>query len=376
MNLRSLAFPVLISASFATACGGSSSGGGFTSAGGTTGTGMNVPLDDVPAMYAAALCDAYLDCAGPLLEVFQPGEDCTALNTARIDDSFGPVQDAIDADRIVYDGTHIEACVNDIRGRSCAQLLERETPECEAALRGTVALGDDCTLNEECVGSAFCKVEAACPGVCTALLGAGEDCTESNQCASGLECGDDQICVEPAGPGDVCQGGEADCAPGYLCAGANEDNNTSGNCRTFDEVFTVGSGQPCSFFDGELCQTNLVCEIQSIDAMTGITAICAAKKGAGQPCRVAIPDQCPNDQYCAVVPNTLEGTCTARPAAGQPCAPSALDDNALTICIQGTQCDDGTCRARARLGQSCTVDAVCLSEHCLNGTCVNATTCE
>jgi hypothetical protein len=337
---------------------------------------MNVPLDDVPAMYAAALCDAYQDCAGELLQVFQPGEDCTALNTSRIDDSFGPIQDAIDADRIVYDGTHLEACVNDIRGRSCAELMNRETPECEAALRGTVALGGECTLNEECVGSAFCKVEAACPGVCSELLAAGEDCTESNQCASGLECADDQTCTAPAGPGDVCKGGEPDCSIGYLCAGADDKANTSGNCCTYDEVFTVATGQPCSFFDGELCQTNLVCEIQSFDAMAGIVAMCAPKKGSGQPCRLAIPDQCPTDEYCVIVPDTLEGTCTPRPGAGAPCGPSALDENAPIICVAGTACDGGTCRARAHLGQSCTTDTVCLSEHCNNGTCVSENACE
>jgi hypothetical protein len=337
---------------------------------------MNVPLDDVPAMYAAALCDAYQDCAGPLLEVFQPGEDCTALNTARIDDSFGPIQDAIDADRIVYDGTHLEACVNDIRGRSCAELMDRETPECEAALRGTVALGGECTLNEECIGSAFCKFDTACPGVCSELLGAGEDCTESNQCASGLDCADDQTCTAPAGPGDVCKGGEPDCGIGYLCAGADDNANTSGNCRTYDEVFTVATGQPCSFFDGELCQTNLVCEIQSFDAMDGIVATCAPKKGSGQACRLAIPDQCPTDEYCVIVPDTLEGTCTPRPGAGAPCGPSALDENAPIICVAGTACDGGTCRARAHLGQSCTTDTVCLSEHCDNGTCVSESACE
>jgi hypothetical protein len=182
-----------------------------------------------------------------------------------------------------------------------------------------------------------------------------------------------QQCEAPAGAGDLCQAGEPDCEPGFFCAGADENSDQPGNCRTYEEVFSAGLGEACSFQEGTLCQTNLACVIE-IDAVTGMVGgTCAAKVGSGQACGLAIPSQCPDSEYCTGTVTMLEGTCMPKPEAGEACVPGLGDD---FVCAVGTRCDGGTCRPLAQLGQSCIEDAVCLSERCVGGSCVSDSACE
>jgi hypothetical protein len=135
-------------------------------------------------------------------------------------------------------------------------------------------------------------------------------------------------------------------------------------------------GEPCDLVGGALCQPGLVCEIQSFDTM-GIVSVCAEKVASGRPCRLAGPDECPVDEYCDATVTNLEGACVAKPTAGEPCAMSPFSaDPAARFCAPETRCDGGTCRPLAQLGASCMTDAVCLSEACRGGQCVNANACE
>ena len=335
----------------------------------------SVPLEDLPATYAGAACEAYTNCLGPLFDVFLAGEDCVTNFGKRVDEQLPDFQQAIDDGRVAYHGDQVAACAADLRSRECAELQQRGSGPCEAVFTGTVALGESCSLDEECAGGAFCDFGATCPGTCRELAAEGDECNEDDDCASGLVCSDaDQICEEPAGPGDVCQGGNADCALGYMCAGADEDMNQPGNCRAYDEVFSAGDGDTCDPDNGVLCQSGLTCQIEAI--ADPLEWSCAQKVGSGDTCRPAFPDQCPDDEYCNVPPamialGMIDGTCEPRPGAGDPCG--GLESN---VCAPNLRCNGGTCKALTEIGGGCMVDAVCYSEHCVDGECASANSCE
>jgi hypothetical protein len=328
-------------------------------------------------MYGEALCEAFEACIGPLFDIFIAGEDCVDLNTRRIEDDFGGITQAVESGRATYDGTKMAACVQAISSKTCAELADREIPECEAALDGAVALGDDCTSNVECEGTAYCKFADTCPGTCSALEAEGNPCAANDQCASGLNCSKRlNTCEQPAGPGDLCEGmTDPECELGLFCAGAND--TMPGHCRTIDEVFTGAVGEPCDLVAAELCQPELVCEIQSVSDM-GIVSVCAEKVGSGRPCRLAGPDQCPANEYCNATLLNLEGSCTPRPGAGDPCVASPFSAKPEDrFCGPNTRCDDlGTCSPLGELGSVCAGNAVCLSENCQDLRCVSASTCE
>ncbi len=339
-----------------------------------------VPLEEVPAKYAAALCKAYSACMGPLVEVFLPGEDCTERTTDAIEDGFGSIEAAVDAKRIKYDGAKVEDCLADLGQRSCDELLLREPDACSHVLEGTLAEGEDCSQSEECAGLTYCNFASSCPGTCTALETTGGACKRDSQCASGLVCSEmTERCVTPAGAGDACGGAEPACAPGYFCQGANEDEGTSGNCRGYDEVFAGGAGDACDIVKNEFCQSDLSCAIDAVGADSVLEASCTAQVGSGEACKIAVPDMCPADEYCnvpAALPITLEGTCTSRPEAGEPCGLATPFAKEGTLCAAYARCDAGTCRALAGLGESCETKAVCLSENCESGACVSGDACE
>lgn len=349
----------------AVACGSSSDGSGLSS-----GSDEAVPLEEVPGLYADAACEAYLSCLGAIAEIFLGGEDCATRVTRQLEEEWPRIEDAVEQGRVEYHGDAIEACAEEIRGRSCAALSEREA--CPEGLDGTVAIGDDCSLSAECKGNAYCNFDSSCPGTCRALESAGAACQDDDQCTSGLFCSDETgRCVVPAGDGEACQGGEPDCALGLFCAGADEDTNTSGECRPIDGVFGRLSGEDCDFEAGQLCVKNLVCQVDSVDT-DGLHLSCASPVGSGEPCRIAIPDQCPGDEYCDVPMDMLEGTCRPRPGAGEACATTGVG----TYCEAYTRCDGGTCRDLANLGERCSSDEVCLSEHCDGTACVSQDQCQ
>jgi hypothetical protein len=229
-------------------------------------------------------------------------------------------------------------------------------------------------MNEECAGNRYCKFDSECPGTCSDREPAGAACESDSNCASGLVCSTvTERCEEPAGPGEACQHGEPDCAPGYACAGGSEDENRPGICRTYAETFSRREGESCDPVGGTLCAAPAVCRVDAVlpDAGT-IQATCSERVEAGAPCNLAFPSACPAGQYCDVPAASLEGTCKPRPAAGQPCGREFTPD----VCAAYARCDGTTCRALANLGDSCSDDDVCYSEHCVNGTCAGSEGCD
>ena len=355
--LRLVPFALMVG--LAPACGGDSDGN----------SPAPVPLEELPAKYASALCAAYDNCWGDLLEVFRPGEDCAANTTTRIDEELATLPAAIDAGRVKYDGTKVQACLDEVAAAGCEFLIEREAEACELVFEGTVAAGGDCERNEECEGDQYCDSSDACPGTCSPLEQAGGPCTGDSDCTGGLKCGAAALCVAPAQAGEACKGGEPDCVDGYFCLGNDDAQNMPGECVPISEAFVGEEGDECS---GEgLCALDLSCHITMFAPVSGE---CTQRVGSGDPCGFAIPDQCPADEYCTgVTLLTPEGTCTSKPEAGEPCGTNLL--GVANVCAPDTRCDAGMCRDLAHLGEECTVSTTCYSDSCVDGGCVPSNSC-
>ncbi len=358
----------LVAGTLAVGCGGGDGGGGG-------GGGGSVTIDELPAGFAGAMCAALDECMGALVDVFLGGNDCvTQFQNGFEDAAFQNLKDAIDAGRVVYDPAKAGDCIDAIEALGCGALGNQLPDVCEEALAGTVAEGGDCGLDQECVGDAFCdRAGDACPGTCTARSAAGAECGSDDHCQSGLVCGDSSRCVEPAGPGETCEGASApDCEVGLLCIGS--DGDTPGTCRGIDEVLVGDAGDACDFESGMLCREGLSCVVQGFTPGVGPELTCAAEVGAGAACRVGVPDQCPAGQYCAgtdLMTLMFEGTCAPLPGDGEPCAGGLLGAG----CAGGHACIEDTCRLIQRNGGSCTDDGQCYSGNCEGGACVPDAAC-
>lgn len=345
------------------ACGSSSSDGGGA---------KNVPLSDVPPLYADALCSALEACLGGVMDSFLGGADCREVTTARIQDDFASLSQAVADGRAKYDGTKIQACASAIEALGCA--IDQAPEACVSALDGTVAVGDDCTRDYECKGSdTYCKVGSSCPGTCAQRESAGAGCSDDDHCAVGLKCTLGK-CAAPATAGQACGGSAGtECAMGLLCSGG--DDGEVGTCLDVDTAFSAKEGEDC-FTNAKFCELELRCTVEGYDPVAqAVIAKCRKPVAAGAACNPGFPDPCPTGQYCSRPSATsFDGTCSASPTAGQPCASDLSNEPA--ICAPGLACDGGTCRALQNLGGPCQNPAACYSEKCDGGKCVPGNGCE
>jgi len=362
----------------AAACGGSdfSNQQGDSGSAGNGGGGeasnpeRGITVDELPGKYAAAFCEVFTGCVGDLWGIYRPGEQCIKDFQPAVSEAFAPLSDAIDAGRVKYDGTKVQSCLDDITGRDCAALSERQPASCKVAMAGTVKRGEDCTLDQECEGDQYCKIGSSCPGTCAAYESAGGVCGSDDNCKSGLVCGDNGHCVTPAKGGEACDEGEPKCAAGFICLGQDAAAKKPGTCYAIAEALSGNEGDACSF-DGHLCKGDLSCEITSIAPLGGK---CVPKVAASAACHAALPDECPSDQYCVLGTNPLlPGTCQPKPKAGEKCA-KGLGDSLL--CAPYARCDDGVCREIAHAGEDCTQNDTCYSSHCVDGACVTGNSCQ
>jgi hypothetical protein len=336
-------------------------------------TENNVSIEDAPRVLSRAACAALESCFGSSYTLFLGGEDCETSVRDQFEEALDSAASAIEAGKLQYSERRLQACADSVRRAGCDFELAFESPTCLGALDGTVELGGDCSSTQECRGAAFCKSAGTCPGTCMARSGLASVCEDSSECERGLDCTRERRCRPPAALGAACGGdGEPDNCKGGLCIGADAEADVSGECQRASEVFSATAGEPC-LLNGTLCADGLVCTITAGGAAP--ETACAARVASGAACRVAIPDQCPAEEYCAVAAGQLEGTCIQRPRVSEACAPGPFADSD-PVCAPFTRCENGTCRARQRLGGSCQSDDVCLSETCLRGKCALEGACE
>ena len=115
----------------------------------SSGSAGAIAFDALPAKYAAAACTAYQNCSGPILvSLFLNGADCASSIAPQLENgAFALMQQKIAAGTIRYDGNKAQACLDALSKLSCDGLLQRDQPECLAALDGLVAQDGDCDLN-------------------------------------------------------------------------------------------------------------------------------------------------------------------------------------------------------------------------------------
>jgi len=366
---RILGLSASVAFGFSIACGSSDD---------VEGSGQSLPIEELPARYTKAFCDSARACWGDALEILTGGESCEDRFGPTLSDELDNIELGVASGKIKYDGTRAQACFDAVVAGGCND--GSEPAACTELLDGTVAVGGDCSSNLECKGAdTYCASNGTCPGRCAARENSGGPCSTNDDCQAGLRCdreSEPARCFEPAGSGDRCEGAtEPRCAEGLFCLGAENDSGQSGNCRTIEEAFSSSEGESCYFGGSPLCAGNLRCIVQGVDTTTGnILTRCGPSVSSGAACKIAIPDMCPADEYCAVPRDAIDGRCTKRPSAGAACA--AQGNEAPSICARGLACDGGQCRVRQKLGGSCQENAGCYSDHCSSGGCVSSNGCE
>jgi hypothetical protein len=323
---------------------------------------------DVAAVIARGRCGALKACLGEqLLSASFEGNDCVEYTTRQqADRHLHWLKDSVDASRVTFRPELLAACEADLIALGCDVTSMPSPDSCERAVEGKAKLDEDCTIDQDCEGSAWCDkgMQESCPGYCAPLQAEGMGCSASTQCASGLLCRGD-VCTAQPSKGDACGAylAPSACPPGLVCQGATELT-----CRSIGAVYVGKAGDSCDAFDA-LCEFGLVCQSQTQEDTTGR---CVAKAASGGDCRRAQPNQCPADEYCKIaqsgemdpVPPGMDGVCAKRPVAGEACG---FED-----CAPGSRCigdESPICRPLKIAGEACEFDSecyggLCFAEHC------------
>lgn len=328
---------------------GGSGGAGGSGGGGSTG----VPLEDAAGVVASAVCEKFDTCVGQAaLRVVLHDEDCLTLVTRLIDNS---IIATIEEKGVEYDPLTVPTCVDALSALDCEEISLDFPQECRQLLGELTPEGGECLRSLECEPGLYCST-GTCPGTCSPLLPADSPCAEGDVCTGGYTCFEG-TCQPLGREGDDCGGTVLpDCLTGLVCAGADDAMMEPGKCRPASSLFVSGEDQVCKVGNpATLCQEELSCPILTL------TPACVPRAPSLGACELALPDMCPEGEYCNA------GTCAPLPGAGQPCAFGLI---LKPTCQAYMRCIDGTCRRLGEIGNTCVVDAECYSGTCFDGTCV------
>ena len=350
-----------------------------------------VPIEQVSEALADAYCTLRQRCEQGLSTngFVMAGEDCVLLTKKRLElNGLELLAAAVSAGRIEYHPELMQACHDAITSQECQDTIERDLPACEAAITGSAALGEPCKLSEECQGSLICDTRASCPGTCAERYGEGVRCSVDAECADGLGCDPyGGACHKAVNVGETCEG-DADlpCLPGLFCAKEVEEALTMH--RPVGTCADIARGQPggtpaCDPLQGLLCgveegQGPGHCVLESL-VEDNATWVC--DDGPGDTCGLALPEQCPDGQFCPIQYEALErgeltATCTPLPLPGAPCAYRPLLPTILPWCAPYARCDSsGTCRELGEVGALCEDDEHCYTGYCTGFQCARIHAC-
>ncbi len=341
-------------------------------------------IDELPTLLASVICKQFVACVGQeAVDRYSGPAGCVERTRASLEDGDFPyLVDAIDVGRVTYHPERVDGCIAKIAELGCAFESTRimTLSPCDEVLVGSLQAGADCSVDAECSGAAFCNMRGGCPGTCTTLLTEGVECEENDNCRNNLVCSEvSGTCGSQAGPGEACGDDEGKaCRLGLVCMSEDGGANQGGTCESEREMLDGKEGDPCDVQTGDLCDKGLSCAISG--PLLSPVSACAGPVGAGEPCTLAAPTQCPDGEYCAgtsVDPGSasLEGTCTALPGAGEACAEDPF--NPTGGCAAGLFCEtDSKCHPVNRLGEPCVSDDGCANGNCKEGVCVRPEQCE
>ena len=357
------------------------------SCGGEDSNGSSGPsIDEIPTIMAEVICEQFVACVGQeAVDAYWGPSGCAERARASIEDGDFPyLVDAVDMGRVTYNAERVDACVAKIAELRCnleSTRIKTLSP-CDEVLVGILRPGDDCSVDDECSGAAFCNMRGGCPGTCTTLLTEGVECEQSDDCGNNLVCSEiSDTCNARAGPGEACGEGEAKrCRLGLICVSEEGAANQGGTCKTEREILVGKKGDPCNPQTGDLCDKGLSCAFSG-PLLDPKDCTCTAPVGSGEPCALAAPTQCPQGEYCAgtsIEPAnpSLQGTCTPLPGAGDPCAEDPFS-GATEGCAAGLFCEtDNKCHPVNRLGEPCVSHDGCANGNCKEGVCVRPEQCK
>jgi hypothetical protein len=343
MMIRRMLFAGLAAASLA--CTPTSRDEGL---GGSNNTATTVAIDDFPAGITSAYCATLVRCG-----VFGDLSFCTsALGTQVTGDkgfnSLGAVVAAVKANKITYDATAAKTCLTTLSQASCNNTQFSgfsDIPGCGTVFTGSLAAGDTCVADQECVAGSFCQDPGSsssgsdggtseCAGTCVA---GGTQCHDSSQCSGGKVCSNAQ-CVTPVpagGSGQPCGTGSS-CQDGFYC----DDSGESPVCAARG---TQGQSCPYSGF-ANACATGFICVVK--DDQSG--SVCLAPKAKGDTCEQA--SQC-GGPFSFLVCDPSSHKCVTRPTTG-----ACVGTTVFGCDIRTTYCDKSgtpTCKPYKAAGDTC-----------------------
>ena len=339
--------------------GGSSTAGtgGEAAAGGSEGGAAGaaepgIALEDAAAVLAETMCSKLEACVGAAaVKVLLADEDCAVAVESGLANTFiANIQQSEANGTLEYDGSAVPTCLEAYDTLPCEEVAVTFPEARKQALGGLLGEGEDCSHSLECEAGLYCSADA-CPGTCSTPLQDGDPCTEIDTCAPGLTCFQG-ACAPLGGEGDDC-GAELlpECVTGFVCLNEDTEMMTPGNCFSAKDVFVLSQGQPCNLGGTPtLCRVGLSCPLV-------IGATCLEPVESGGACDLALPDMCPEGEYCSFGnPN-----CLPLPGAGDPCAPGIL---LKPRCQAYLRCVNEVCRPLGDNGDPCGDAAECYSGVC------------
>ena len=180
--------------------------------------GGPVPLEELAARYADAVCDWGFRCCDGVEIGFTSLDECRAVLGLQFEDWVDEQRGALATGRVAYDGDGAAECLADLAAATCTG-FEAVGAACVIFV-GQVQPGGTCNDPDECTGGGFCD-----RGACVAPPGVGAECV-------GEQCGDGAYCytrtpMDPPGPLYTCRALEPDgatCAGDHQCAGGHCDD--------------------------------------------------------------------------------------------------------------------------------------------------------
>jgi|KBSMisStandDraft_5_1062788.scaffolds.fasta_scaffold286921_2 hypothetical protein len=182
--------------------------GGGCDGDGTGSGGGPIPLDQLGAEYAQAICRKVFTCCdvAEYAAAFTDEASCRAGFATQFNDDVSNAQTDIAAGRLAYHGDRARGCLDALAALPCARWGGNQEltgiPECLQAFEPLVAPGDACVRDAACVAG-YCQA-----GICTADVGLGESCAVGS-CRPELSCiydasGKPTVCAQPLSDGAAC----------------------------------------------------------------------------------------------------------------------------------------------------------------------------
>jgi hypothetical protein len=314
---------------------GSSADGG---SGRDAGAGSDVlsasPVSTFLADYIRTTCELDVRCGG---YPDQPTCENYMLYNRHYAQATLDIAYSVSSGRTAFHPENVATCLDSISSISCSRTAAGQldlSDLCKPVIQGTIAPGDACVTNSECVSgscsAAPCPTDGTCcQNRCTGSAPAqplGSSCDWT--CVAGAYCDRSSVpgtCRARLAVGQACTSGD-DCMAGLACAPYSGPRT----CAAY-----VPNGQACSA-SGAMCD-----DPRSYCDPVGGTCIPLGKPGTA----------CLDSSRCLTYASCVAGVCRTRPQEGEACDPDAGD---AARCLVGS-CVQGSCTVGPTPQKPCTL---------------------